>query len=312
MEPCSLIEKLSLEIANNHHDIKAEPQLALGLDHNLSPEDFFIHCDRFFNRPFSKDIVAIERKTDVHKKDTLELSLTRTGIYDQLPEGMFFDPLQAGNNLFSAADMATEYKKNKQKEQANRRFFMPFEHEFFWQNIALEREESRLLKGLQSGALNDYLIDFWSIPASLPKKYVTPLIVMIAHAHRIAGNLSLTAECLQEILQENISVKKIPPLAKPASPDCTYTLGKQQLGIDMICGKYQYEDHPVLEITIGPLQNSRIEEYLEGGSKEELMKTFYRFFIPVQAEVITNIEVEKKQMLLQTAEEPVLGYSIVL
>lgn len=311
MNTIDLFDAFEQEIIHCSYDLKAEPQLALALDYGLSIDDLFITCDGFFHRPYSRDVLAATRGTDAIKKEFTELHLSRTGIYDQLPEGLFYDHT-ADEGLIDIADMAAMHKTNRKKEQVSRRFFMPLENEFLRQRIALEKEESRLLEGFQSGVLNDYLIDFWNIPPSLPKKYAVPLMTLIPYAHRIAGNIPLTEECLHEILREPVTIKKKYAPAKQVPRAHTLNLGEQELGIDIICGERLHIDYPALEITIGPLRHATLKEYLEGGDKEALMNVFYRFFIPAYTEVTTIIELEKTPAILHTEAAPVLGYSSVL
>jgi hypothetical protein len=314
MDNYNYIEKLEQEI-ENCCDAKLESQLLPALENGLSADDFFIVCNSLFYREYSKDVMNMEIMEDARKKNILQLHLTRSGIYDQLPEGLFYQPGKLKPFSGSAADMAEEYKLNKKKEYAIRRFFMPLENDFFWQRVQLEKEECALLEGLQSGILNDYFTRLWNIDPSIPKSLIIHLILLLPYAHRIAGDLTLTAQCLQKLLQEEVSIKKI-PAAITSAHDQMIMLGEQQLGIDMLCGELFYEPYPVIEFSIGPLQNSQIGDYLEGGNKEIFLRTFYDFFVPAEADVVTRIEVqeEKKNMHLKKAgnDELVLGYSTFL
>jgi len=194
---------------------------------------------------------------------------------------------------------------------------MPLENDFFWQRVQLEKEECGLLEGLQSGILNNYFTGLWNIDPSISKYLIIHLILLLPYAHRIAGDLTLTSQCLQKLLQEQVNVKKISPSMTYADEDQMMVLGTQLLGNNMLCGTSFYEPYPVLEFSIGPLRNSPVSDYLEGGNKEIFLKTFYRFFVPAEAGVVTVLEVadEKKNMDLKPAageEEPVLGYTTFL
>jgi hypothetical protein len=309
-----LIEKLRGELEHKEADIRAETVLALALENGLLPNDFIITPDSFFHREYSKDISEAEVVETVWNKRFLQVHLTRSGIYDQLPEGLFYQPLKNVYSTANAASMAAEYKINKRKEQEVRRFFKPFENDFFWQRIQLEGEEMKLLEGVQAGILNDYFIDFWNLPSSMPQSYIISLIRLMPYAATITGSPAVVAQCLQVILQESISVKVASAPVVTASTDTSLVLGSQVLGTDMVCGGNFNDDFPVLEFCIGPLVHSGITDYLEGGDKEEFLKTFYSFFTPVEADVTTKILVapENETMLLQSETAPILGYSTVL
>lgn len=314
MDNYELIELLQREINKSTCDAKAEPQLVMALEKGLSFEDFMVSCDSLFFREYNKDIVFTEIKEDARKLSVLQLHLTRSGIYDHLPEGLFFQPTQSGAKNISAAEMAVDHRLNKQKEQEIRRFFMPFENDFFWQRVQLETEESRLLEGLKSGILNDYFMKFWGLSSSIPKQFIVPLILLLPYANKIAGDLSYTAQCLEELLQETVRVKKVTAAATGVPSYSLLALGKQQLGVDMVCGEQFIEDYPMLEFTIGPLLRSQVTDYLKGGRLYIFMQTFYRFFVPVGVGTMLNIEIstEKKNMHLEAGAGPVLGYSSFL
>lgn len=160
--------------------------------------------------------------------------------------------------------------------------FLPIENDFFWQRVQLEVEETDLLQNLQTGVLSTF---FGATSSLLP------------YAHKIAGDLSLTAQCLEALLQEPVQVStKDAPMTKAFN----LVLGNQQLAIDMVCGEQFMEDHPVLQFTIGPLQHSSLTDYLTGGCRAPLLETFYSFFVPAEATVITQI---------QATQQMVLGYT---
>ena len=140
MDKHNHIEKLQNEIANCC-DARLESQLVQALESGLAVDDFFIACNSLFYREYSKDVCAAEITEDARKKNILQFHLTRGGIYDQLPEGLFYQPGKVKTVTRNATDMAEEYKANKKKEYAIRRFFMPLENDFFWQRVQLEKEE---------------------------------------------------------------------------------------------------------------------------------------------------------------------------
>jgi hypothetical protein len=314
MDNFTLIELLQQEMRKSACDSRAESQLSLALQKGLSPDDFMISCDSVFHRAYSKDVMSTELKEDVRKRALLEIHLSRSGLYDQLPEGLFFQP-QERRAGFSAMDMVADHKLNKKKEEEIRRFFRPFEHDFFWQKLQVEREEGRLLEGLQADMLNEYFKEFWNIPDSIPPQYVVQLILLLPHAYKIAGNLSLMAQSLEHLLEEQVIVRKVKPaMVSLEDTGVSSGLGNAQLGLDMVCGQEFFEDFPMIEIVIGPLIYSRVGDYLKGGERNVLLETFIRFFVPagVDAQIVIDVPVEKQNMTLGKGKEPILGYSSVL
>ena len=308
-----LLEKLQANILQAAWDVKAEPQLLLAMEQGLLPDDFIINSNGLFRREYSRDIIAADIREDIVHRELLELRLSRPGLYDQLPEGLFFQSAQRSNRSAGAGDMAADYKYNKKKEEEIRRFFLPFENDFFLQRLQIEQQEAMLLEGLQSGILNDYFIRFWDLPASIPKAFIVPLILLLPYAYKIAGDLALTADCLQQLLQEEVTIHTRAS-APVEAPGLSPVMGDGLLGVDLVCGNRFWDGTPLIEIKIGPLQNSLIADYLEAGNRHILMETFTRFFIPAGVDSTLQIEIqpERMNMVLEPFDAPVLGYSTLL
>ncbi len=314
MDNQAMIELFQRELQRLVCDVRAETLFALGMEQGLSADDILVGFDKLFFREYSKDIASAEIKEDAARRTLLQVHLTRCGIYDLLPEGLFFQPSESASHHTAAIDMASDYQANKRKEEAIRRFFLPMENELFWQRIQVEQEESRLLEGLQAGMLNDYFVRFWGIPGSVPHECVVPLLILLPHAYKIAGDLFLTGQCLQQLLQEE-AVVRLAPISRCDLPaGQAVALGEFRLAVDMTCGSEFWEDHPVVECMIGPLVGSRLQDYLEGGRRFSLLQTFERFFIPagVDMKLTVLLPEERQHMVLRAGEEPLLGFSSVL
>ena len=332
MNQQEIIPSFQKEVQDNVWDIKAELLLLMALGKGLSKDDVMICSDRFFKREFSNDLFEAVVKEDSKKQVLLELHLSRTGLYDHLPEGLFFQMPQRESGKMADNDWVLQYKKNKKKEEDIRRFFSPFESGFFHQRLQLEKEESKLLEGLRTGVLNDYFVRFWGLSPAIPKMFMVPLVLLLPHAHKIAGDLKLTAQCLGYILKEKVVLVQKNAVISSGESYNVPGLGLGKLGLNMICGDEFEEDFPTIEIKIGPLKNSKVKEYLEGGTRKLLIETFNRFFIPAGVDVIISVHLtqeeegdanedmfqkvdrmlERVDMLLESGAEPILGYSSVL
>lgn len=309
------IEQFDSERIGLPFDIRAEVLLTSAMEMGLSADDFLISCDHFFYREYNRDIYAAEMLEDAHYKSRLLLHLSRNGIYDLLPEGLFYQPAYTQTKAIGAAEMAAEYKINKNREKKIRRFFLPFENEFFGQRLQIEQKERALLQGLQTGALNEYFIDFWGLPASLPLRLLLPFVLLLPYVHRIAGNLQLTAQCLEKLLREKVGVSQIAAPVSGSDAGLQSSLGHQRLGVNLVCGNTFMEDYSFIEVSIGPLQNSFVSDYISGGLYDEFLTVFYRFFMPADADIATTVVVDKKKqtLLVDTGENAaILGYSMVL
>ena len=313
MPNAALIELLLQELQNSSCDIKAEAQLLVAQERGLRKDDYLVSCNHRFTREYSRDLVS-GNLAELGNQSILRLELSRSGLYDHLPEGIFFLPLQRTKGNISAVDMVVNYKENKKKEESIRRFFLPFENDFFLQRVGVEEQETLLLKGLQLGYLNDYFVRFWNLPTSIPKSFIAPLILLLPYAYKIAGDLKLMAQSLEQILNEPVRIWKKKAATEDASMISIPALGETELGLNFVCGDTFVEDTPAFEIEIGPLQGSRVTDYLPGGNRNILMETFTKFFIPAGVDTTVSLVLppEKRSMILAGDDEPVLGYSTFL
>ena len=313
MDKEAIISSLQKQMELSECDIRAEIQLVLAMGQGVSTEDFMAICNQSFKREFSKDVYLSNLKDD-KRKAMLEIQLTRAGIYDHLPEGLFFQIAKNERVSSSTDDSALLYKKNKKKEEEIRKFFAPFDNGFFLQRLQLEEEEAMLLDGLRTGVLHDYFISFWGLPRSIPKMFLVPLILLLPHANKIAGNLELTGRCLSYLLKEEVQIHLQDMFLPVQNETALSSLGNNFLGLDLVCGSEFLENNPLIEIQVGPLRRSNVKDYLEKVRRAVLMDTFQKFFLPAGVDVTITIKVveEKQDMMLEEGAEPILGYSTVL
>lgn len=311
MHPTIDIEKLFEELSANRYDIKAEALIGQVLQPAGAGSIVAVNDGRFF-REYRKDLYAIDRIEDSWKQQLLQLHLSRTGLYDLLPEGLFHQPV-GESNRHDAAGMAAYSRRDKKKEAAARKFFQPLENSFFLQRVQLEKEEMQLLAGIDSGLLADYFFHFWGFPEGLNRNSGVLLVLLLPYAHVIAGNLSLMQSCLQILLQEKVTIRQVAPSMSYAEEQES-GLGSLALGNDMVCGNQFWEDHTCLQYDIGPLQHSFPSEYVPGGENDLVLEVFNNYFAPAEADITINIEVDREKALIRLDEEhsPILGYSSTL
>lgn len=314
MEKKHLLTALHQEILQVPADLKAESILVLAIGIGLAHEDYILTSESTCQRPYNKDILSPSLAEDPNKKAYLQLELSRNGWYDQLPEGMFHQPIKSEGPVMSAGEMAAEYVKNKQIELESRQFFRPYEQAFYEARVALESEEFQLLKGLNTGALNEYFVDFWGVSPSFPSRFITPFIEILPQVHQINGDPNLMASCLEKIIQEPVEIEFVNEVRKETIAEGFNELGNSQLGSDMILGNQFWETSPCYHFVIGPLEHSRVDDYLENGKLYSFLKVFNSFFLPVEAEELTQIKFVAGEMsnVLEPKKAPILGYTFEL
>ena len=295
-------------------DIQTELLLAWLHTHDVSAADLVVKSNQYFNRPYCPDLVKVSVAEDGSYRQYLQLETSRAGLYDRLPNGLFFQP---GSNDFkhtaTVPEMVEQYKRAQATEKDTRLFFQPLEQEFYYQGMRLQEEENRLLEGLDRGELEDYFLSFWEIPRVLPAYAASTIVKLIPHAHRINGDLALMENCLAALLRQPVRIEEDTHLHYAAADD-ELVLGEAALGIDWVCGEAFTDDLPVLVYHIGPLVQSPVSGFLEGGVQAAIIETFNRFFAPMQADISINIHVETGSVngVLDNADGFLLGFSSIL
>lgn len=299
------------------YDIKAEVIIADLLENGMGQQDFIIVPDGLFRRRYKKDVThadTIELNNDQH---LLEVHLTREGLYDSLPEALFHST--AEENLNSGHDMARLSKKQKMEEKACRNFFLPFENEIFRQKVQLELSERKVLHQFSENLFNDIFPEFWNLDRTLPGILVSRLMLFLHYSYRIAGDIDLTAQALETILDEKVSARWMEniPTEWPEFTGfqvASSVLGSSSLGKDLVCGDHSAEQFPCLEFTIGPLRNSQIEDYLENGPIDRFLSVFFGYFVPMEVIPVKKIKGKagRNEFTLNPDPPVFLGYDTII
>ncbi len=301
----------------NHlvNDIRAEVIAADLIENGLNPAEVIIIPDGSFRRKYSTDIVKAEVISSNNGQEILGIHVSRDGLYDTLPEAVFHD--QSNKPLTSGHEMARFSKMQKKEEKDARLFLLPFENEIFYHRIQLEMEERKILHRFSENLFDDVYPQFWKLDRTLPKKLVSRMVLILHLATRIAGRLDLTAKCLATILDEKVAINVTTGKNRQEIPEMNSIkdargLGSCALGHDLICGEYVADSEKVMEFVIGPLENSAVEDYLENGPYTRFLSCFYSYFIPLEVDAVTSIQVSKDQQqftLNDLASNVILGFN---
>ena len=298
------LEEIFNQLLRVYSNIKAEvliTEMQSNLD--LADDDFLIANQSTFSRAYRRDI--IDTNSTAHK-NKLTVNLSRNGLYDILPEGLFHtQELSKDTSSYVA-----RRKIVKEEEQAARSLFAPLENEFFHQKLNVERNEKTLLDDF-SNLNDDFLIDFWKIDKNISEDYILKLIRLLPHSHKIVGDFELTRLCLERVLNEKVTfLRKNVALPNEISK---HDLGTQ-LGVDTVLESDTNEVMlPALEVTIGPVSVNNIQKFLNETEVLNFIEAFYAYFIPMEMEVITKLIVNKdSEFLLGDANSTILGISTQL
>lgn len=305
MKPKAL-EDIFAEIIAVYENLRAEVIIAeIQEKSDITADDFVIANQSSFSRPYRRDIIDVD---NLINKNMLTLNLSRNGLYDSLPEGLFH--VQRGSNK---TDSYMAHRQTlKQEEQDARLFFAPLENEFFYQRLRIESSERELLDNFYN--LNDeFLIDFWNISRQNSEDHILKLIKLLPFSYQIAGDFELTRLCLENILNEKVYFKKKydDELSHENKINSKVKENGFRLGINSILtSDFKEILSPVLEVTIGPISEKNINNYLKDDGIMKFINTFYDYFVPIEIDVTTKFTVEPENgFLLDQANSPIIGIS---
>ncbi len=284
-----VLEDIQMELGSVYENLKAETLLAeIQQSTETTMDDFVISNRGTFSRAYRRDIIDVD---DVLYGNRLTLNLSRNGLYDILPEGLFHKP-----QVNKEGESYTSRRKNvKEEEQNVRLLFAPLENEFFYQRLNIERKERELLDNFYN-LKDDFLIQFWNLDTSIPRPYMLQLLQLLPHSSKISGDIELTRLCLEKVLDEKVSfeLRYVDRNINGTDICIESSTVNFQLGVDSVLDGESYEVVvPKLVVGIGPISKEKANTYLKEGGVSKFIEAFYAYFLPMELEAETHINVKK-------------------
>lgn len=297
------IDLIIEELSEVFYNLKAEVIVSEILKNsNVDRSKIVVNNQSTFKRPHRKDVLNVEHIDN----EKIRLNLSRNGLYDNLPEGLFHKSPKSTKKV-----SYTNLRKSfKDEENEARRFFSPLENEFFYQKLNINNKERDFLSRFLS--LEDtFLFDFWKINPSVPKKYINRLLKIIPFSSKIAGNLELSRICLEKIIKRKIEIKKNESGKQKLSNQLVNN--ERILGTNFtLSGPCNITKFPSLSIEI-ILENKDVFNDIFKRNILHVFNLFYDFFMPVEYEIITNFTLKNKcEFSLHLDQEPILGLTTQL
>ena len=245
IEKDTLLEEIKNTINSIKDDLKAEVIISEILEQIDSKEqNILVDYKGQFKRPYRKDVLGAELiNYNYDLTEYVKINLSRDGIYDTLPESLIHE-LSSEKPQKTVSDMTEQFKAHKKEEEYARKFFFPFENEFFIKALERENIEKEILLELNGSKPLDFFYDFWHIDRDLPPILVSKLIRILPYLHKIVGNLQMTVNCLSYLLDEKVEIAE-QGYKEQSSSEQEINLGESRLGLDMISfnSKYNFRNN---------------------------------------------------------------------
>jgi hypothetical protein len=307
MEPLNPTEKY-----NNYADIRAEVMAADYIDEGLRLRNLVIRPVGSYKRPYSRDVLHSHLQTDeTGHPSKLEISVSRDGLYDMIPEGLFHQP-DPDKRTNKVQDVVDNIKKTRREEDEARQFFLAIEKEIYRQKVLIEIEERKAYEDYSDHYRNDLFFQIWPDLVHLKREFVNPLVQILPKSYDICGNIPLTEYCFQKVLGVDIQIDTIQTSTHDLSDYHATRLGNAELGVDMFAGDVMVNFLPTIVICIGPLMKTQIPEFIHGGAAAMAVEVLCNYLLPVEAEVKVELklDVNEEALFLKTEKhEAILGFS---
>ncbi len=259
-------------LASSAEDLR--PEVVIGellIAGALTEEEvFFIRNGGTF-RSVGRDIERVlPPGSTEHKTGRGLVELNRAGIYDGLPEGVFHQ-VKRSKPFRSIDEIKEEYRANEEIEKNARKFFWPLDHELSWARVMIELNERRLTTDLLDDRSGRGVLRFWDPPDFFTEDEKGDLLMLLPLCHRLVGDLRLSAQAMEEVLQVPVQLEQrivARPLATELnlsiSPEVEGTLSGMQLGVDSLLeGEAETLEQAVL-VRLGPMDAQLANTFAPG------------------------------------------------
>lgn len=267
------------------------------------------------DRAYLKDIKGITSSFYDLDEENIIIETYREGIYDYMPEGIFHPP-SLGISSKNVDSVVKEMRKQKLVEEEARKFFQPFELEFFYTHVSALLKESEFDAESKTDSLLEFAIELWPILQKINIDSAKVLINLLPFIHEVRGNKTWIERFLSAFLRVPVNITFIPNhIEAQDDKDGITALGNARLGMTLISmGKHMDGDRN-WQINIGTIPYEELHNYIPGDPFRQLLTELYDFFVPVSVKIFENFITEKDAKSFRIdakTEGNRLGYSTFL
>lgn len=251
-----------------------------------------------------KDIeqVSIDYDWEHESNDRLKFYINREGIYDILPEGIFFQGSDKGNSNDIKATVE-KIKKNRQEEARIRQFFSVFENEIDHTLVQAHLQERKVIRSNTSSDMAKIFIDFWPILGILTLEQSILFMHMIPVVHKLRGDKVKICKILTQLLGLPVELKPIE--IKKITRD-KYLSDKHHTTNKIIIDDYMYDGQQDIQMIIKEIPQNRIVEFLKNGKGRLVIEEMISMLFPADAEVEVKF-LQKSEGLFILSDDEQIG-----
>jgi len=285
-------------------DLRAEVLTGL-LQSKAINSTVFIKKLGSFKRNYSKDVEEIQKESE----NTFFVKVNREGFYDMLPEDLFHFEEPQKKEL----DFPAKTKKKREQESSARKFFAPFENQFFEIQTTLELIERQTFESAINEDLMHTFFEKQEVFEMLSPIQKAKLNFFFPLAHKFRGKVDFIEFMFCSIFQKEItcSTKR-----KQTNAYFEYFsfIGEAVLGVNSIVDNYLTESTEICQINIHNLKHEEVLEFMPGEINHSLILHILRFFVveQMEIEIFVNFAPLQDYTVLGNEDPSFIGYNTVL
>jgi len=297
-----------------HTDYKLE-SVVMNLIHKYGEEvDIVIKRLGLKDRPYYKDVNDLTLAFHDYGDITLNIETFREGIFDYLPEGLFYSPTFKSKSENTDA-VIKEIKQNRKIEDDARKLFLPFEQEALYLNISSLKKEKEFDSNGSSEELRSMFFKLWGIENDIGSNYKI-LLNILPFLHKVRGKTKWIEEFTSAYLEVDVRISLVIDYENPEEELTLKKLGETELGIDsVLSGEYQ-SDQLAWKIEVNNIPHNSICDFISKGEKRNIFEELLRYLVPIGYNTLIsyNVDTEKEAFIIDSADSnsAILGFSTVV
>ena len=305
------MDGLQQEILDWKNDYLAENLTAYLVNRGLNPEQIILENQGTAKRSYRKEVSGFRTEiSDYDNSEYLYLQTNKEGLYDVLPQNLFHQPSK-GRTEKNTSEAIQEIRNHKQEQAEARKFFLPFEYGFQHIRLLLKLFEQDFEKQSGQGKLVAIFAGQFEVLKRLEPFPAYIFLRLIPLIHHIRNDFRLVEECLEMIFNIPFRVELVYGDQAENSFIKGVQLGECGLGVDLVTDGIVADGDPILKITIGPVKQSIMPDFITGGKNDLILNELMGYLVGVEYEIKKELLFDREGVNVNLSES-VLGVSLFL
>lgn len=301
----------SLANAVRKHPYYRAPVLSAGLvESGFSPEEVVIFRRNVEGGSRLQDIKHVSLRYPLQNPDCPHIAIgsSREGIYDSLPEGLFFVAAPSCREQ-DKHEVIKRIRENGDAEKFVRQFMSLFEAEAGYVQTRINVEELKYDKPLSYRRFPDFFASYWHILILMSPDEVFRMLKILPHVPLLRDDTKGAAKAISFILNLRVEVEK--RQVETLCPDFEApSLCQMRLGDNSVLNGWNAGNPAsTLTVTISELSLMQCKRFFKGEDQETVVRYLCDlFFFSAPAKIIIEPRPEVRDCYLSKSRLSVNSY----